>query len=308
MKRVLFTLFFVAVFGRYLLNDCHFQRPEIFCSTSTLRIVSRASSSPFLPSSASFPENAEIGVFVLPSASENTASSSFSIPQVRAKAFPAAHQRIEWKCTPAVSLSSDAVRVYAYHPYQPTSSIHPRAIPIHISTDAGQTPDYKHGTLPPGHKRITSSSSLAMISWKSVLPVVSFEIYAGCHTLAPTYLKAIQIRNQAGGNAFCQRGFLDGISGEITPFFAVPGATFLRMSAPTPLRKSESSRYEFRVMPLDPVRTDGEIEFVFSIDEKTYTYAVPARTSWKKGYRYFYRFVFTGDEVHLQTSSIQPFF
>lgn len=306
MKQVLFTLLFVTVLGSGLLKNCHLQIVETYFSMLTLRIVSRVSSSPFLPSSAAFPEDAEIGVFIFPAPTEDRATCPYPLPQVKATAFFADRQMIEWKCTPAVSLSSEPVQVYTYYPYQPSGSVHPHAIPIAISADAAKTPDYRYGMLTAGHKKIAAGSSFAMITWKSLLPVLSFEVYAAPSMTAPTHLKAIQIRNKAGGNAFCQRGFLNVISGEITPLFAVPGATSLRMSTPTPLRTSESFRYEFRVMPLDPLPNAGDIEIVFFIDEKTYTYAVPAHTSWIKGYRYFYRFVFTGDEVHLQTTRIRP--
>lgn len=308
MKQILFAIFFVVFLGRYVVNDCHFQLAKTYSSSSALRIVSRISSSPFLPSSGAFPEKSEIGVFIFPASSEETATNPYPIRQVRAKVVSTDRHTIEWSCTPTVFLSSESVVLHAYHPYQPVVSMHPHAIPIAISADAGRTPDYRHGTLTRGHKKIRSGSSLAMLSWKPVLPVLSFEVYTSSATTAPAYLKAIQIRNKAGGKAFCQRAFLDAVSGEITPFFAVPGATTLRLPAPTLLRATESSAYELRVMPVDPLPATGEIEIVFSIDEKTYTYAVPASTSWRKGYRYFYRFVFTGDEIHLHTTGIRPFF
>lgn len=308
MKQSLFALFFVMVWGKYLWNECYFPLTETFSPASALRIVSHRSSFPFLPSSGAFPEEAEIGVFIFPASSKDTPIHSYPIRQVKARALPAKGQAIEWKCMPAVSLPSESVMLYAYHPYQPSASIHPHAIPIKVSTDAGNTPDYRYGALTSGHKKVTAGSSLALIAWKPALPVLSFEIYDGRNTTAPAYLKAIQIRNKAGASAFCQRGFLNAISGEITPVFTAPGATSRLLPTPIPLRTTESSRHEFRVMPLDTLRNAEEIEIVFSIDNRTYTYAVPARTSWRKGYRYLYRFVFTGEEICLQTTGIQPFF
>ena len=51
------------------------------------------------------------------------------------------------------------------------------------------------------------------------------------------------------------------------------------------------------VIPTSRIRTDGDVEVLFTSNETTFKYKIPANTKWEKGKRYIYNLLFNGKRI-----------
>lgn len=305
MKQIILFLLTTALLVSCSINSSPYSTQDPPASNSVLKLTTRVFSPFPVSSDETFEEGAEMGLFITSSNPDTSGKSEVRFKNVLARAIPKDRSRPEWICTPCVTLSSEPVLLYAYSPYQPHLSVHPTAIPIRLSADARRTPNYLYGTLAKGHKRICSGSPVALVSMKPALATLSVEVYADKKLTEFPSLHKIQISNQPGGTAFCQQGLLNLLTGEIRPIPTGTGATALKMSTPTRLDTLFAQRHELKVLPMHRPIKQGEIEILFSLNNQTYRYPLPANTCWEKGCRYAYRFVFTGDRIRLEQMNKQ---
>lgn len=305
MKQIILFLLTTALLAGCLMNNNPYPMQDPPASNPVLKVTTRVFSPFPLSCEEIFREGAALGLFITSSNPDTLGTGNFRFQNVLAQAVPNKRPTLEWICTPCIPLTSEPVLLYAYYPYQPQSSVRPTAVPIRLSADARRTPDYRYGTLAKGHKRVCSGSPVAMVSMKPVLPVLSLELYADKNLTEFPYLRNIQVSNQPGCAALCQQGFLNLLTGEIQPIRSATGATALKVSTPTRLDPAVAKRYELKVFPVHLPMKQGEIEILFTLNDQTYRYPVPAHTRWEKGCRYVYRFVFTGDRIRLKQTSKQ---
>lgn len=305
MKQIILFLLTTALLASCLINSSPYSTQDPHASNSVLKLTTHVFSLfPALPEEV-FGEGAEIGLFITSTHPDTLGRKEIRFKNVFARAILKGRSTPEWICTPCVALSSEPVLLYAYSPYQPHVSVHPTAVPIRLSTDARRTPDYLYGSLTKGHKRICSGSPLAMVSMKPALATLSVEVYADKKLTKFPSLHKIQVSNQPGCAVFCQQGSLNLLTGEIRSISSGTGVTALKMSTPTRLDPVFSQRHELKVLPLHRPIKQGEIEILFTLNNQTYRYPVPANTCWEKGCKYVYRFVFTGDRIRLEQMNKQ---
>lgn len=299
MKQIILFLLTTVWLASCLMNNSPYSMQDPHAPNSVLKLTTRVFSPLPISEERTFREGAELGLFITSSSRDTLGKRDFRFKNVLARAVPNDRHETEWICTPSVTLSSEPILLYAYYPYQPHLSVRPAAIPIRLSADARRTPDYRYGTLTKGHKRVCSGSPFAMVSMKPALPLLTLELYAAKNLKELPYLSRIQVSNAPGHAAFCQQGVLNLLTGEIQPIRSARGATALKVSTPTRLHPLVCHPYELKVMPVHSSVKPGEIEILFTLNNQTYRYPLPAHTCWEKGYRYFYRFVFTGDRIRL---------
>lgn len=305
MKQIILFLLTTGLLPGCLINSNPYSMQEPHASNSVLKLTTHVFSAFPVSCEENFREGAEMGLFITSSNPDMSGKRDFKFKNVVARAVRKGRPTLEWICTPCVTLSSEPVHLYAYYPHHPQRPVDPTMIPIRLSADARRTPDYRYGTLTKGHKRVCSGSPVAMVSMKPALAILSLEVYADKKLNKFPHLHKIQVSNKPGCTAFCQQGVLNLLTGEIQPIPSATGATALKVSTPTQLDTTFSPRHELKVLPVDHPVKQGEIEILFTLNNQTYRYPIPAHTRWKKGYRYIYKFVFTGDCIRLEQKSKQ---
>lgn len=300
MRQVLFFLWMVTALQSCSFNNNACQRQEFSSSAPILKLTTRIFS-PF-PSARpeTFGEGVKMGVFITSDYPEICRPKEIRWRNIGARAVRSHNSTQEWICTPDVTLTSEAILPYAYYPYQATACVDPTAVPIRLSTEASRTPSYHYGKLAKGHKRVDCRSPMAILTMEPVLSVVAVEVYADTDLKETFYLQKIQIGNKPGYTAFCQKGTLNLLTGQVVAIPSAAGSTVLHLPLPVRLDPSSCGRYELKVLPLDSPLKQEEIEIVLTLNDRTYRYPLPAQTVWKKGYKHIYRFIFTGEEIHLK--------
>lgn len=247
-----------------------------------------------------FKEGAEIGLFISDCNQGNVYKGALLHENVKSKATLSSDGSVKWVQSPEVYLESDrSILIFAYYPYQEQSHLNPASIPIIIPPSANETPEYKYGRLSQGQKDVSGISPLAKISMKYALTLLSFELYLGVGMDGEFKLMSIQVGNLAGGNTLRFRGTMDIMTGKIKGKQSPYGATRFTLDKASVLHHSYSEEHSIRIIPTYSPVEDRAIEFHFTINERTYTYVLPKGTYWKKGHKYLYRFLFTGNEIKL---------
>lgn len=245
-------------------------------------------------------EGAEIGLFITDGNQYSRNIGSFLYENVRSKATRTPGNKIEWIQDPEVFLlSKRPIIIFAYYPYLSQNPLNPTLIPICISPIAVETPDYKYGTLSQGQKEVSSLSPIAKVSMKYALSLISFEVYIMPELQSKFNLTSIQIGNVAGGNSLQLKGAMDVTTGMIKGIPSPYRATRLTIDTPSILHQKQAEEYSIRIIPTYIPLGSKSVEFLFTINGKTYRYALPKGVCWKKGYKYLYTFLFTGNEMIL---------
>ena len=80
-------------------------------------------------------------------------------------------------------------------------------------------------------------------------------------------------------------------------------STRLKLNTPRMLKKIPDEPQQLMVIPTSRIRTDGDVEVLFIINETTFKYKIPANTKWEKGKRYIYNLLFNGKDITLENVS-----
>lgn len=206
----------------------------------------------------------------------------------------------EWHQMPQVYLDSEPATVYAYYPYQKQVNFDATGIPVKIEPDAHLTRNYMYGMQAIGQKTVNNLSPLVLLDMNHALSLLSFQLKTLQERDKGSMLRAIQIGNKAGGTALCFRGEMNIKTGKISGCAGTNASTRLKLDPPEILQTEFGHAHSIMVIPCRPIRHDGDVEILFVIDRKTYTYPIPAQTTWKKGYRYLYQLSFDGKKIILE--------
>lgn len=206
----------------------------------------------------------------------------------------------EWHQMPQVYLDSEPATVSAYYPYQKQVNFDATGIPVKIEPDARLTKDYMYGMQAIGQKTVNNLSPVVLLDINHALSLLSFQLKARPEKDKGRLLHAIQIGNKAGGTALCFRGEMNIKTGKISGCAGTNASTRLKIDSSEILRTEFGHTHSIMVIPCRQIRQDGDVEILFVIDRKTYTYPVPAQTTWKKGYRYLYQLSFDGKKIILE--------
>lgn len=247
-----------------------------------------------------FTKGAEIGLFISDSNPNSLSKEPLLHENVKSKATLSPKGKIKWIQNPEIFLESNrSILIFAYYPYQEQSHMNPTLIPIHISPTAKETPDYRYGRLSQGQKEVSNLSPIAKLSMKYALSLLSFELYLGYGINNEFKLASIQVGNLAGVNTLPFRGTMDIRTGVVTGIPSPYKATRLTLDKVSILHHTYAEEHAILIFPTNTPLEDKAIEFLFFINGKNHKYIPPRGTYWKKGYKYHYSFLFTGNEIKL---------
>lgn len=249
-----------------------------------------------------FTRGSVIGLHVVSESTGNIYDSNPDYKNVRAEAF-LVNYKLNWRQSPDIYLNEEPVTVYAYYPYQSQVNFDPENIPVRISPDASLTKDYMYGIQASGQRAVNQISPVALLNMNHTLSLLSFQLRMAPEAEGCFLLHAIQIGNKAGGTALCFRGKMNIKTGNIGGCAGTNASTRLKLNTPRMLKKIPDEPQQLMVIPTSRIRTDGDVEVLFIINETTFKYKIPANTKWEKGKRYIYNLLFNGKDITLENVS-----
>ena len=249
-----------------------------------------------------FTRGSVIGLHVVSESTGNIYDSNPDYKNVRAEAF-LVNYKLNWRQSPDIYLNEEPVTVYAYYPYQSQVNFDPENIPVRISPDASLTKDYMYGIQASGQRAVNQISPVALLNMNHTLSLLSFQLRITPEAEGCFLLHAIQIGNKAGGTALCFKGKMNIKTGNIGGCAGTNASTRLKLNTPRMLKKIPDEPQQLMVIPTSRIRTDGDMEVLFTINETTFKYKIPANTKWEKGKRYIYNLLFNGKDITLENVS-----
>ena len=249
-----------------------------------------------------FTRGSVIGLHVVSESTGNIYDSNPDYKNVRAEAF-LVNYKLNWRQSPDIYLNEEPVTVYAYYPYQSQVNFDPENIPVRISPDASLTKDYMYGIQASGQRAVNQISPVALLNMNHTLSLLSFQLRITPEAEGCFLLHAIQIGNTAGGTALCFKGKMNIKTGNIGGCAGTNASTRLKLNTPRMLKKIPDEPQQLMVIPTSRIRTDGDVEVLFTINETTFKYKIPANTKWEKGKRYIYNLLFNGKDITLENVS-----
>ena len=249
-----------------------------------------------------FTRGSGIGLHVVSESTGNIYDSNPDYKNVRAEAF-LVNYKLNWRQSPDIYLNEEPVTVYAYYPYQSQVNFDPENIPVRISPDASLTKDYMYGIQASGQRAVNQISPVALLNMNHTLSLLSFQLRITPEAEGCFLLHAIQIGNKAGGTALCFKGKMNIKTGNIGGCAGTNASTRLKLNTPRMLKKIPDEPQQLMVIPTSRIRTDGDVEVLFTINETTFKYKIPANTKWEKGKRYIYNLLFNGKDITLENVS-----
>ena len=249
-----------------------------------------------------FTRGSVIGLHVVSESTGNIYDSNPDYKNVRAEAF-LVNYKLNWRQSPDIYLNEEPVTVYAYYPYQSQVNFDPENIPVRISPDASLTKDYMYGIQASGQRAVNQISPVALLNMNHTLSLLSFQLRITPEAEGCFLLHAIQIGNKAGGTALCFKGKMNIKTGNIGGCAGTNASTRLKLNTPRMLKKIPDEPQQLMVIPTSRIRTDGDVEVLFTINEPPFKYKIPANTKWEKGKRYIYNLLFNGKDITLENVS-----
>lgn len=249
-----------------------------------------------------FTRGSVIGLHVVSESTGNIYDSNPDYKNVRAEAF-LVNYKLNWRQSPDIYLNEEPVTVYAYYPYQSQVNFDPENIPVRISPDASLTKDYMYGIQASGQRAVNQISPVALLNMNHTLSLLSFQLRITPEAEGCFLLHAIQIGNKAGGTALCFKGKMNIKTGNIGGCAGTNASIRLKLNTPRMLKKIPDEPQQLMVIPTSRIRTDGDVEVLFTINETTFKYKIPANTKWEKGKRYIYNLLFNGKDITLENVS-----
>ena len=249
-----------------------------------------------------FTRGSVIGLHVVSESTGNIYDSNPDYKNVRAEAF-LVNYKLNWRQSPDIYLNEEPVTVYAYYPYQSQVNFDPENIPVRISPDASLTKDYMYGIQASGQRAVNQISPVALLNMNHTLSLLCFQLRMTPEAEVCFLLLAILIGNKAGGTALCFRGKMNIKTGNIGGCAGTNASTRLKLNTPRMLKKIPDEPQQLMVIPTSRIRTDGDVEVLFIINETTFKYKIPANTKWEKGKRYIYNLLFNGKDITLENVS-----
>ena len=244
-----------------------------------------------------FTRGSVIGLHVVSESTGNIYDSNPDYKNVRAEAF-LVNYKLNWRQSPDIYLNEEPVTVYAYYPYQSQVNFDPENIPVRISPDASM-----YGIQASGQRAVNQISPVALLNMNHTLSLLSFQLRITPEAEGCFLLHAIQIGNKAGGTALCFKGKMNIKTGNIGGWAGTNASTRLKLNTPRMLKKIPDEPQQLMVIPTSRIRTDGDVEVLFTINETTFKYKIPANTKWEKGKRYIYNLLFNGKDITLENVS-----
>lgn len=243
-----------------------------------------------------FPDNTSLGLFVTSGTLDKMYDSFAANANVRSIFLNGV-----WNQVPVVRLTNENATVYAYYPY---SSLNTDGKTV--SLDQGTQHDYMYGTHTTGQAAINKNNPTVNLTMKHAMAMVQFNICKSNYPWAGR-LTLIEIANTTGKTVIYSEGTMDISSGTITNTPGKNSAASLRtysdnyplMIISEKLISDEADYLKLFVLPVATTGAEGDVVFKFTIDDRIYTWKVPANTKWSSGTKNTYTVTITGSALNI---------
>lgn len=248
-----------------------------------------------------FPEGTNIGLFI----ASGTLGTNYDSYSGNANVLSVFRNGI-WNQTPEVRLTGENATVYAYYPYS-SNNTDGRAIFVDHSTQQ----DYMYGTHSQGQAAVNKQNPQVNLTMKHAMALVQFNI---CKVDYPWEgrLTRIEIANADQKTIIFNEGALNLSTGSIKNTEGKNKAASIQtysdiyplLTIPEKLSQDESGFLKVFVLPVASTGAEGDVVFKFTIDERIYTWKVPAGTAWKGGTKNTYTVTLGGSSLKIGKVSI----
>lgn len=245
---------------------------------------------------SSFPNQSEIGLFI----TTGTLGSNYDGVSGNNNVKSTYDGRL-WTQEPAVYLSTQNATVFAYYPYAIANN-NGAVLPVEHKSQT----DYLYGTHSGGQAALNNGNPNINLTMKHALSLVQFRMCKQNYTGSATVNK-IEISNKVGKTILFSQGTMNAITGSITNTSGKNESAAVSMSYPLPITISSNPAEYPRIMvlPVDEITNEGDIQILFTIDGRLYTYNVPAGTKWEKGKVNTYIVTLSGVELNVNNVIIE---
>lgn len=190
-----------------------------------------------------------------------------------------------WQSSDPVFLSSNPIRVSAYYPYRQNE--HAFMSDILVNVEHLSQIDYMYGLANDGY--VSREYPYADILMQHILALVQFRFIKNDYP-HDCSVQQVSINNADGITQLRSKGVLNLENGAVE---TLDGYYDKAVILPEDMNfyepyTSEEEYARILVMPIEPVRNDGDLFFEFVIDGRIYTYPVKAGTCWQSGNKYTY--------------------
>lgn len=213
----------------------------------------------------------------------------------------AARSNYGWGLSEPVFLTDKPLRLMAYYPYRHKEHAYLQEKAAYVE-HSSQT-DYMYGLVTGGY--VSREQPYADILMRHALALVRFRFIRNDYP-HDCSVQRVSIQNADGITLLKSRGTLDLESGEIEPLDgyydqAVITPEDMNFYDPEPGPEQYAC---ILVMPVEPVRDNGDLLFGFEIDGHIYTWPVKAGTLWQAGMKYTYQVEMVPAARTVKTSGI----
>ena len=248
----------------------------------------------------SFANGAEIGLFVTSGSVSNEYNNVTTNANVKSRYNSSSNT---WSQTPAVYLSSVDATIYAYYPYNSSSKQGDN-----INIEHGTQTDYLYGTHSAGQSAINNGNSRVNLTMHHALALLQFKINRSNYT-GVGKVTSITVGNASGKTCVFNRATMSIQTGVLTNTVGQnSSASIVNQSGlytiPTTASSVENPNLRLMLLPVSAIQRTGDVTITFTIDNKNYTWDVPANTTWKSGTKNTYTVTITGTELIISNVSI----
>lgn len=190
-----------------------------------------------------------------------------------------------WQSSEPVFLSSDPMRASAYYPYRQNEHAFMNEKQVNVE-HISQT-DYMYGLANDGY--VSREYPYADILMRHILALVQFKFIKNDYP-HDCSVQQVSINNADGVTQLRSKGVLNLENGALE---TLDGYYDKAVILPEDMNfyepyTSEEEYARILIMPIEPVRNDGDLFFEFEIDGYIYTYPLKKGTSWESGNKYTY--------------------
>ena len=200
-----------------------------------------------------------------------------------------------WTLAPDVVLNKEVAHIFAYYPYS-AAVTNPEAIAMNT---AAQT-DYLYG----GSANTASSANNTLVMRMSHAQANFRFNVTNIGYLGAGVLKSIGIQNKTGKSVFYTEGTFNAATGDIAVTGANAAYTIADINKTIETNGWTSNLPSAMVIPFN-IQTKGDIEFIFQIDNETYTIKCPVEEDgYARGQQYTFNLKLSGRDLILNKEDI----
>jgi hypothetical protein len=251
---------------------------------------------------SNFPEDANMGLYVTsgsPDAIYDSYKDNANVLSILKNG--------NWIQNPEIRLTGKNATVYAYYPYS-SDNKDGRAILVNHNSQQ----DYMYGTHTPGQAAINKNNRVVNLTMKHALALVQFNIRKVNYPWEGR-LTRIEIANAENKTVIFSEGTMDISTGIIKnregknreACLKAYSGVYPLLTISDRLLQNEVDFLKIFVLPVAATASEGDVLFKFTIDERVYTWKVPAGTAWRGGTKNTYTVTLGGSSLKIGNVSIE---